>query len=377
MLAQLIQALYNIVDSLFVGRFSESGLTALSIIYPLQLLMIALAVGSGVGINTVMAARLGVDAKKDADGCAGTGTPLAICLWLIFAAVCYAIMPAYARMSTDSPEVISDVISYGRIVCVFSFGLLGLPRLGLSSAAIATVAGQIVAALVVMKKGYRSSPAKEKYPHYIKKIFRLGTPNILMQSAYTFYILGLNLILSGFSDQAVTARGLYYKWQTFFFIPLGAMQTCIVPLVSFNYAAKNVERCRKTLSTSVIFGITLMFLGMLCFLLFPEPMLRVFTSEDTVVAIGKIGFLFVGVSFLPMVPSLTFPVFFQAIGFSLKSSLLTVIRTVVLFVPLGFLFSRFGLNYFWLTFPVTELITATVGFVFYRKFLKTPYPKRA
>lgn len=377
MLAQLIQALYNIVDSLFVGRFSESGLTALSIIYPLQLLMIALAVGSGVGINTVMAARLGVDAKKDADGCAGTGTPLAICLWLIFAAVCYAIMPAYARMSTDSPEVISDVISYGRIVCVFSFGLLGLPRLGLSSAAIATVAGQIVAALVVMKKGYRSSPAKEKYPHYIKKIFRLGTPNILMQSAYTFYILGLNLILSGFSDQAVTARGLYYKWQTFFFIPLGAMQTCIVPLVSFNYAAKNVERCRKTLSTSVIFGITLMFLGMLCFLLFPEPMLRIFTSEDTVVAIGKIGFLFVGVSFLPMVPSLTFPVFFQAIGFSLKSSLLTVIRTVVLFVPLGFLFSRFGLNYFWLTFPVTELITATVGFVFYRKFLKTPYPKRA
>lgn len=418
MLAQLIQALYNIVDSLFVGRFSESGLTALSIIYPLQLLMIALAVGSGVGINTVMAARLGVDAKKDADGCAGTGTPLAICLWLIFAAVCYAIMPAYARMSTDSPEVISDVISYGRIVCVFSFGLflesiwtkviqangdmktpmiaqilgaitniildpllifglLGLPRLGISGAAIATVAGQIVAALVVMKKGFRSSPAKEKYPHYIKKIFRLGTPNILMQSAYTFYILGLNLILSGFSDQAVTARGLYYKWQTFFFIPLGAMQTCIVPLVSFNYAAKNVERCRKTLSTSVIFGITLMFLGMLCFLLFPEPMLRVFTSDDTVVAIGKIGFLFVGVSFLPMVPSLTFPVFFQAIGFSLKSSLLTVIRTVVLFVPLGFLFSRFGLNYFWLTFPVTELITATVGFVFYRKFLKTPYPKRA
>lgn len=418
MLAQLIQALYNIVDSLFVGRFSESGLTALSIIYPLQLLMIALAVGSGVGINTVMAARLGVGDKKDADGCAGTGTPLAICLWLIFAAVCYAIMPAYARMSTDSPEVISDVISYGRIVCVFSFGLflesiwtkviqangdmktpmiaqilgaitniildpllifglLGLPRLGISGAAIATVAGQIVAALVVMKKGFRSSPAKGKYPHYIKKIFRLGTPNILMQSAYTFYILGLNLILSGFSDQAVTALGLYYKWQTFFFIPLGAMQTCIVPVVSFNYAAKNIERCRKTLSTSVIFGITLMFLGMLCFLLFPEPMLRVFTSDDTVVAIGKIGFLFVGVSFLPMVPSLTFPVFFQAIGFILKSSLLTVIRTVVLFVPLGFLFSRFGLNYFWLTFPVTELITATVGFVFYRKFLKTPYPKRA
>lgn len=286
MLAQLIQALYNIVDSLFVGKFSDSGLTALSIVYPLQLLMIALAVGTGVGINTVMASKLGLGQKKKADEYAGVGTPLAIVLWLLFAAISFCIMPAFAKMSTTDPTIISDVITYGRIVCVFSFGLFlesiwtkvlqangdmktpmiaqivgavaniildpllifglfGLPEMGIAGAAVATVAGQIMAALIVMKKGFRKSPAKTMYPHHIKKIFRLGVPNILMQSAYTFYILGLNLILSTFSDQAVTALGLYYKWQTFFFIPLGAMQTCIVPVISFNFAARNIDRCKK------------------------------------------------------------------------------------------------------------------------------------
>ena len=115
-----------------------------------------------------------------------------------------------------------------------------------------------MAALIVMKKGFRKSPHRQVYPHHIAKIFQLGIPNILMQSAYTFYILGLNLILATFSDQAVTALGLYYKWQTFFFIPLGAMQTCIVPVISYNYAARNIERCKKTLSASIIFGMSLM-----------------------------------------------------------------------------------------------------------------------
>lgn len=288
MLAQLIQALYNIIDSVFIGKYSESGLTALSIVYPLQLLMIALAVGTGVGINTVIAAKLGVGEEKKANDYAGTAAPIAIALWLIFAGVCFFFMPKYARMQTSSPEVIADVISYGRIVCVFSFGLFlesvwtkvlqargdmktpmiaqilgavtniildpllifgmfGLPELGITGAAIATVSGQAVAALVVMKKGFYKSPSLKKYPHYTAKIFRLGLPNILMQSAYTLYIFGLNMILSTFSDAAVTVLGLYYKWQTFFFIPLGAMHTCIVPIISFNYAARNAERCKKLL----------------------------------------------------------------------------------------------------------------------------------
>lgn len=414
MLAQLIQALYNIIDSLFVGRYSDSGLTALSIIYPLQLLMIALAVGTGVGINTVMAAKLGVGNEKEADEYAGVGTPLAGFMWLLFAAICWFAMPFYAKMSTNSEVIIHDVIVYGRIVCVFSFGLFlesiwtkvlqscgdmktpmtaqiigaitnivldpllifgmfGFPKMGIAGAAVATVSGQIMAALIVMKKGFRKSPHRQVYPHHIAKIFQLGIPNILMQSAYTFYILGLNLILATFSDQAVTALGLYYKWQTFFFIPLGAMQTCIVPVISYNYAARNIERCKKTLSASIVFGMSLMALGTLCFVCIPSQMLRVFTSDELVIAIGRVGFRFVGISFLPMVTSLIFPVFFQAVGSSLKSSLLTVIRTVVLFVPLAYLFSRFGLNWFWLTYPVTEVITSLTGAYFYRQFLNKDY----
>lgn len=418
MLAQLIQALYNIVDSLFVGRYAESGLTALSIVYPVQLLMVALAVGTGVGINTAMAARYGVGRRAQAEEFAGVGTPLAGVLWIIFAAACWFLMPAYARLSSPSPEVVRDVVAYGRIVCVFSFGLffesiwtkilqadgdmktpmkaqilgavtniildpllifglLGLPRMGIAGAAVATVAGQVVAALVVRKKGWRHAPPRRRFPALTAEIFRLGIPNILMQSAYTFYILGLNLILAGFSDQAVTALGLYYKWQTFFFIPLSAMQTCIVPIVSFNYAARRIYRCRQTLMTAVLFGVVLMAVGTLCFETIPAPMLRAFTSDERVVEIGRIGFRFIGVSFIPMVTSLVFPVFFQAVGAAVKSSLLTVVRTVVLFVPLGVVFARFGLTWFWLTFPVTETLTSLLGVMFYRQFLEYPYVKDA
>lgn len=415
MLAQLIQALYNIVDSLFVGRYAESGLTALSIIYPIQLLMIALAVGTGVGINTVMAARLGTGQKDEADAYAGVGTPLAIALWFVFALVCWFFMPTYARMSTDSEAVIQDVFAYGRIVCVFSFGLFlesiwtkvlqatgdmktpmiaqilgaltniildpllifgmfGLPEMGITGAAVATVAGQIVAALVVMKKGMRKSPALRQYPSHTLTIFRLGLPNMLMQSAYTLYIFGLNMILAGFSDQAVTTLGLYYKWQTIFFIPLGSMQTCIVPIISFNYAARSTDRCRKTLITSLWFGLAMMAVGTLCFELIPVPMLKFFSKDPLVWEIGEVAFRIIGISFLPLVTSLTFPCFFQAIGSGAKSSWLTIIRTVFLFVPLGWIFAEIGgLNWFWLTYPVTDTLTSLIGYIFYRQFIADPY----
>ena len=247
--------------------------------------------------------------------------------------------------------------------------MFGLPKLGIAGAAIATVVGQIVAALIVMRKGFCKSPQLSVYPKDICFIYKLGIPNILMQSAYTFYILGLNLILATFSDQAVTALGLYYKWQSFFFIPLGALQTCIVPVISYNYASGRIDRCKKTLSTSLEGGMGLMFIGTLVFNLIPGQMLRVFTSDPQVIAIGTVGFHFVGISFIPMVTSLIFPVFFQAVGAAVKSSLLTVVRTMILFVPLGYLFSRLGLNYFWFTFPVTEVLTTLVGVFFYRRFM--------
>ena len=411
MLAQLIQALYNIIDSLFVGRFSDSGLTALSIVYPIQLLMIALAVGTGVGINTAMSYSLGIKDEKSANKTAGVGTPLAIIMWIIFAISAYFLMPYYARMSTSSEAVIADIIKYGRITCVFSFGLflesiwtkvlqargnmklpmyaqicgaiinivldpllifgmLGLPKMGIGGAAIATVVGQIAAAIIVMFKGFRISPSLKCYPKEIKKIYTLGIPNILMQSAYTFYIFGLNLILAEFSDQAVTALGVYYKWQTFFFIPLGALQTCIVPIIGYNYSSGNLKRCKQTLNISLAYGFLLMLIGLLCFEIIPGPMIKAFSKDPEVVRIGTIGFRYIGVSFIPLVTSLIYPVFFQAVGKAFKSSMLTFLRTLVLFVPLGYAFSRLGLDYFWLTYPVSEVITSIVGFLFYISFFK-------
>lgn len=411
MLAQLIQALYNIVDSVFVGRFSDSGLTALSIVYPLQLLMIAISIGTGVGINTVMAAKLGLGQRERAKEYAGVGTPLALILWIAFAAVTYAIMPFFVRTSSSDAEIIADAVTYGRIVCVFSpglflesiwtkilqakgdmktpmtaqilgavtniildpiliFGLLGFPEMGVAGAATATVAGQTVAAIAVMKNGFHRSPSLKKYPHYVAKIFRLGLPNILMQSAYTLYIFGLNVILATFSDAAVTVLGLYYKWQTFFFIPISAMQTCIVPVISFNYAARDIARCKRTLNISILFGLMLMLFGVLCFELIPGPMLRFFSSDAEVERIGTTAFRIIGCSFLPLVTSLTYPVLFQAVGQSFKSSALTVIRTVILFVPLAYLFSRAGLGYFWLTYPVTDGITSLAGFIMAKSFFE-------
>lgn len=169
----------------------------------------------------------------------------------------------------------------------------------------------------------------------------------------------------------------YYKWQTFFFIPLSAMQTCIVPIVSFNYASRRIHRCKVTLMTAVLFGMALMAVGTLCFETIPAPMLRVFTNDDRVVEIGSVGFRFIGASFIPMVTSLVFPVFLQAVGAAVRSSLLTVVRTVVLFVPLGALFARFGLEWFWLTFPVTETLTSLLGLVYCHQFLAHPYVKDA
>ncbi|MGX8719345.1 MAG: MATE family efflux transporter, partial [Desulfovibrio sp.] len=208
MLAQLIQALYNIVDSLFVASWAESGLTALSIIYPAQLLMIALAVGTGVGVNTAMAASSGAGDEKEAGLFAGIATPLAAGLWVLFAAAGWMLMPLYARSCTSSPEVISGVVVYGRIVCALSlplflesmwskilqargdmktpmmaqilgaavnialdplliFGFWGFPAMGIAGAAAATVAGQAAAALLVMKKAFRPSPPWKEYPGHI------------------------------------------------------------------------------------------------------------------------------------------------------------------------------------------------------------------
>ncbi len=323
MLAQLIQALYNIVDSFFVGHYSNDGLTALSVIYPLQLIITALAVGTGVGVNTLMSRYYAANKEDETNKAGCCGIVVSLFLWMIFSIISVFILRPFAMTSADSPQAIDYAVEYGMICCVGSifmfvesiftkihqahgnmvipmiaqvsgavtniifdplliFGIGFFPELGIKGAAIATVLGQLVAAIIVGIKGFRKSPALSTYPKYIKNIFKLGFPSIFMQSLYTVYILALNIILNGFSDQAVTVLGLYYKIQSFFFIPLFGLQTCIVPILSFNYAQGRYQRVKSVFHESLAISAVFMVIGILCFELIPGQLIGLF-SEDGLV----------------------------------------------------------------------------------------------
>ena len=406
MLAQLIQALYNIVDSFFVGKYSTDALTALTVIYPLQLIIIALAVGTGVGTNTYMARKYALNQPEKADAAAGTGMVLAVVMWAVLAIVSVCIMRPYVKTSASSPAAIDAAVTYGIIVSVGSlgsflegnwtkvhqaqgnmrlpmlaqitgaliniifdplliFGIGFFPKMGVAGAAIATVLGQVAAAIITGIKGFRKPPALRKLGHYAKKIYFYGYSSIFMQGLYTVYILALNIILAGFSDAAVTVLGLYYKLQSFFFIPLFGLQTCIVPVISFNLARKNYSRCKRTMNLSFLISALFMVLGVICFVFFPRQMVDVFSNSQEVHDIGAQAFPIIGASFLPAVFSLMMPVFFQAIGAGVRSVFLSLLRQIVCLVPIFWAFSFLGLQYTWLSFPISECISGGIGLLFY------------
>lgn len=409
MFAQLIQALYNIVDSYFIGQYSKDGLAALSVIFPVQLLINALAIGTGVGVNTMMSKYYGLSKEKEANEVAGVGLFLSICSWVIFALISCSIMGIYTSISLQTPQAQSFACTYGRIVSGFSFGIflesnwtkilqakgdmktpmmaqivgaitniildylfifgIGFfPEMGVSGAAIATVTGQIIAAVMVSFKGYHKIPSISQIRPYIKPIYRAGIPNIIMNALCTVYIIALNLILVSFSDDAVTVLGLYYKLQMFCLIPVMGLTTCIVPILSYNYASNNVKRCKEILWTSVGISAVCMAVGTLGFEIIPKQLLQIFAKEPAILKIGIPALRIIGISFVPISMSLVIPTYFQAIGMGIQSIILTILRQIVLLIPLAFAFSLLGLDYVWLAFPITEIITAIVGYGLYRKF---------
>ena len=406
MLAQLIQALYNIIDSYFIGKYSPDGLTALSVIFPLQLIITALSVGTGVGVNTQMAKLYAQQKEKEANQTAGTGMILSCLTWFLFAIISTVFMRTYVTTSAKSETAIQYGLIYGKIVCVGSigiflesvwtkvlqaggnmlcpmiaqiigaltniildpiliFGLLSFPKLGIAGAAIATICGQITAAVITGIWGFRKPPALSKMISCAKWIYLLGYPSILMQMLYTVYIVVLNIILVSFSDAAVTVLGLYYKIQTFFFIPLLGLQTCIVPVLSYNYASRKYKRCETIIKESVAFSLSFMLIGVFCFELLPKNLLMLFSNEAKVLKIGIPAFKIIGLSFLPAVFSLLSPVFFQAIGNAKSSALLSIIRQLGCLVPIFWLLSKLGLAYTWMAFPAAEIITGTLGIILY------------
>jgi len=410
MLAQLIQALYNIVDSFFVGKYSDDALTALSVVYPWQLIAIALAVGTGVGVNTYMARKFAHRDEKAAYSAAGTGMVLALVSWAVFAGVSALIMRPFVRLSASSPAAIEDAVTYGNIVCIGSigtflegnwskvhqakgnmrlpmiaqivgaavnivfdplliFGWKFIPAMGVAGAAYATVAGQIIAAIIVGVKGFHLPP-KSRFFHYVGRIYYYGYSSICMQSLFTVYIVALNVILSGFSDAAVTVLGLYYKLQSFFFIPLFGLQTCIVPVLSYNYAAEQYPRCRRIMLDSFVISAAFMLLGVVCFVFFPVPLSGLFSKSAEVKNIARVAFPIIGSSFVPAVFSLMMPVFFQAIGYGKTSLLLSLTRQIFCLVPMFWVMSFIGLNFTWIAFPFAETTAGAIGLILYFRTVK-------
>ena len=406
MLSQLIQALYNIVDSYFVGKYSDDALTALTVIYPLQLVIIALAVGTGVGVNTYMARKFAQKKENDAYGAAGTGTVIEIIFWLIFAVLSFLFMRQYVMTSAKTPAAVEYAVTYGNIVCIGSlaaflegnfskvlqskgnmklpmlaevtgaiinvvldpvliFGLGPIPELGVAGAAYATVLGQIAAAVITGIFAFRLPPEIKKLPHYAGKILKYGYSSIIMQLFFTVYIVALNVILAGFSDAAVTVLGLYYKMQSFFFIPLFGLQTCIVPVLSYNYAARGYDRCRQTMRDTFIISAAFMLVGIVFFVFFPTQVIGLFSDSVEVISIGRTAFPIIGSSFICAVFSLTMPVFFQAIGDGVTSLMLSLTRQIFCLIPIFWLMSKIGLGYTWLSFPLSETISGGIGLVLY------------
>ncbi|MGI6028141.1 MAG: MATE family efflux transporter [Candidatus Heteroscillospira sp.] len=411
MLAQLIQALYNIVDSYFVGQYSDAGLTALSVIFPIQLIVSALAIGTGVGVNTQMSREYARHRPDSADEAAGTGTVLAAGTWALFAAASLLILRPYSQMSANTAQTVECAVTYGGIVCVGSlgiflesiwskvhqaggnmflpmaaqiagalvnivldpiliFGLFGVPELGITGAALATVAGQFTAAVIVGLRGFRKAPAPRAMLPQIRAIYKLGFPSIFMQMLFTVYIVALNVILAGFSEAAVTVLGLYYKLQSFFFIPLQGLETCIIPMLSYNFSCGAYGRCRQIMNSAMGISAALMLLGVVCFELIPEQMIGLFSKSADVLEIGRTAFRLVGLSFIPAVASLLTPVFFQAIGAAWQSLLLSLCRQLFCLIPIFWLLSLVGLSYTWLAFPISEIITGTLGMFLYLRLLR-------
>lgn len=268
-------------------------------------------------------------------------------------------IPMIAQVSGALTNIIFDPI------LIFNF------HMGVKGAAIATVMGQAVAALIVFTKGFRKPPKSfSEIKTLSKSIFKLGYPTILSQSTMTVYVVVLNLILATFSDAAVTVLGLYYKYQSFFFIPLLALQTCIIPILSYNYVIKNYYRCRSAVRITLVIASLFMIVGMFFFIALPGTILRVFTKDSEVLSVGVVAFKIIGTSFISAVFSLTFPVFFQAIGKSLKSTLLALTRQIFCLIPFFYIFSFISLNATWLSFPLSETTAGVIGLIAYLKEIR-------
>lgn len=403
MLALLIQSVYNIVDSFFVARYSSEGLTALSIVYPIQLLMTALATGTGAGVNLLISRMDGQGEKKKQSDIVTCGMILAVFHFLLFGILGVLLSGCYFRLSSGNELVCAQGVVYANIIfagslgisvesiCtkilqargnmalpmaaqivgavtniildpVLIFGLFGAPRLGIAGAAIATVLGQWAAMAITFTAVRRIYPRHGKWSvRSCFQIYQNGSGSIVTQSLYTLYIVGLNMILALFSEDAVTVLGIYYKIQSFFFIPLLGFQQALLPVISHNYGAKQIGRIQQTVRFAALLSTGLMLAATVVFWLFPEPLLGVFSSKEELLRIGEYALRVISLSFIPAGITIVVTSHLQGIAKMKLSVFVIVLRQVILLVPLAWLLHFAGLEAVWWTFPLTEVIVAAVS----------------
>ena len=417
MISMLVQALYNVVDSVFVAQISEDALNAVSLAFPLQNLMIAVGSGTAVGINALLSRSLGEKNQDMADRAANTGIFLSLCSFVVFALIgIFLSRPFFLAQAAGEESIVEYGTQYATIClgcslgvfCQFCFerllqstgrtfyamctqltgaviniildpilifGLFGAPRMEVAGAAIATVAGQIVAALLALLLNLKKNHDIHIRPREIRfnkevagVIYRVGVPSIVMQSISSVMVFGMNKILFGFTKTATAVFGSYFKLQSFVFMPVFGLNNGMVPIVSYNFGAARPERVRRTVKLSVCTAIAIMAVGLLVFQLFPRTLLGFFNASADMMEIGSVALRIISVSFLFAGFCIIAGSVFQAIGNPLYSLVVSVGRQLVVLLPVAWLLSLTGrLELVWCAFPIAELMSLTLSIIFLRK----------
>ena len=420
MISMLLQALYNVVDSYFVSRVSQDAFNALSLAFPLQALMIGLGAGTGLGVNALISRALGEKRQELADRVANTGVVLFALCAALFAVIGFTCSGPFFRTQTDVAAIVEAGTVYCTICLGFSFGIffqfcferflqatgrtslsmitqitgaviniildpilifgyLGFPAMGVTGAAIATVLGQIVAAVLGLFINVRYNRDISLKTHEMrfrvdiaKEVYKIGFPSILMQCVGSFLVFGMNQILLTFSTVATAVYGAYFKLQSFIFMPVFGLNNAMVPIISYNYGARRADRVKKTIRLSVLTAVGIMLVGVLMFEVFPAQLLRIFDADAAMLRDGIPAFRLIATSYLFAGFCIIAGSVFQAIGNPMHSLIVSICRQLLVLLPAAYLLSLTRrLELVWLSYPIAEVFSLILSVYYLRKTMNT------
>ena len=418
-ISMLVQALYNVIDSIYVSQVSESAVTALSLAFPVQNLQIGFAVGIGVGVNSLLSKSLGEKNQEAANRAAGNGIFLMLLVTVGFVLFgIFGTRPYYEMQSTVT-ETVEGGISYTSICCIGTLGVfmgilaerllqatgrtvhtmitqstgaivniildpilihgwLGLPAMGITGAAIATVIGQWVSALLALYFNFKFNPDVQLGLKYIKpqgatirQILTVGIPSIVMNGIGSFMNFSMNQILQGFSETATSVFGIYFKIQSFFFMPLFGINNATISIIAFNYGARKPDRILKTLKIAVSAALLLMFSGLAVFQLAPDLLLGLFNPSEEFLVIGRAALRTISWSFPVAAVCISLSSCFQALGNGIYSTITSICRQMLVLLPVAYLFSLSGdINKVWLSYPIAEIASGAVTAILFTRIFR-------